>query len=67
MNGITGMVFLVDDDATVRRSLRRLLLTWSFQVEEFDSAEAFLARSPYDGAACAVLDPTLIVKSVLAA
>jgi FixJ family two-component response regulator len=52
----TGMVFLVDDDATVRRSLRRLLLTWNFQVEEFDSAEAFLDRAPYDGAACAVLD-----------
>lgn len=52
----TGMVFLVDDDATVRRSLRRLLLTWNFQVEEFDSAEAFLERTPYDGAACAVLD-----------
>jgi FixJ family two-component response regulator len=56
MTPTTGMVFLVDDDATVRRSLRRLLLTWNFQVEEFDSAEAFLARSPYDGAACAVLD-----------
>jgi len=52
----TGMVFLVDDDATVRRSLRRLLLTWSFQVEEFDSAESFLARPDHDGAACAVLD-----------
>lgn len=52
----TGMVFLVDDDATVRRSLRRLLLTWDFQVEEFDSAESFLARPAYDGAACAVLD-----------
>jgi FixJ family two-component response regulator len=50
------MVFLVDDDATVRRSLRRLLQTWNFQVEEFDSAEAFLARAPYDGTACAVLD-----------
>jgi FixJ family two-component response regulator len=50
------MVFLVDDDATVRRSLRRLLLTWNFQVEEFHSAEAFLARPSHDGAACAVLD-----------
>lgn len=56
MNTPTGMVFLVDDDAAVRRSLRRLLLTWNFQVEDFDSAEAFLARAPYDGAACAVLD-----------
>jgi FixJ family two-component response regulator len=55
-NMTTGMVFLVDDDATVRRSLRRLLLTWDFQVEEFDSSEAFLGRAPFDGAACAVLD-----------
>ena len=56
MTPATGTVFLVDDDATVRRALRRLLLTWSFQVEEFDSAEAFLSRPPFDGPACAVLD-----------
>lgn len=51
-----GLVFLVDDDATVRRSIRRLLCTWGFEVEEFDSAETFLTRPAHDGAACAVLD-----------
>jgi FixJ family two-component response regulator len=38
-------VFLVDDDATVRKSLARALREEGFGVEEFESAEAFLARS----------------------
>jgi len=52
-------VFLVDDDAGVRRSLARVLHEEGFSVEEFDSAEAFLARTepPVDG--CIVLDVTM--------
>ena len=52
-------VFLVDDDAGVRRSLARVLNEEGFNVEEFDSAEAFLARvePPVEG--CIVLDVTM--------
>ena len=37
-------VYVVDDDASVRRSLNRLLMLSNFQVRSFDSAEAFLAE-----------------------
>jgi len=52
-------VFLVDDDAGVRRSLARVLNDEGFSVEQFDSAEAFLARAepPLEG--CIVLDVTM--------
>ena len=56
MTATTGMVFLVDDDASVRRALRRLLQVAGVQVEEFDSAEAFLARPAFEGTACVLLD-----------
>ena len=48
-------VYLVDDDASVRRSLSRLLRIAGYDVETFDSAEAFLA-SGRPLPACFVLD-----------
>ncbi len=48
-----GTVYLVDDDADVRDSLRRLLETEDYRVEAYDSGEAFLAK--YDPKAIAVL------------
>jgi FixJ family two-component response regulator len=52
-------VFLVDDDAGVRRSLARVLNDEGFSVEEFDSAEAFLARTEPPVEGCIVLDVTM--------
>lgn len=49
-------VFVVDDDASVRRSLSRLLRTEDYHVEEYDSGTAFLQRSPYNGKGCIILD-----------
>ena len=37
-----GKVIVVDDDDSVRRSLRRLLTGAGYEVEEFASAEEFL-------------------------
>lgn len=51
-----ALVCVVDDDASLRRSLARLLATDGHQVETFDSAAAFLDRAPPTGAACVVLD-----------
>ena len=48
-----GTIYLVDDDADVRDSLRRLLETEGYRVEAYDSGEAFLAK--YDPNAIAVL------------
>ena len=49
-------VFVVDDDAAVRRSLARLLRSAGLTVESFASAGEFLARDGYDGVGCIVLD-----------
>jgi FixJ family two-component response regulator len=50
-------VFLVDDDASVRRALARLIKSAGYQVHSFVSAREFLDSMP-DGAgpACLVLD-----------
>lgn len=38
-----GWVFVVDDDAAVRRALERLFRAWRIRVETFPSAKAYLA------------------------
>lgn len=50
-------VFVVDDDASVRRSLSRLLKSAGYQVEMFPSAVEFLASGRHhQSPACLVLD-----------
>jgi FixJ family two-component response regulator len=53
------IVFVVDDDASVRRSIERLFQTNGFKVETFQSAAAFLKRPRCEGPACLVLDVRL--------
>jgi FixJ family two-component response regulator len=50
------VVFVVDDDASVRKSLARLVKTAGYEAEVFTSVRDFLARPPYDGPCCLVLD-----------
>jgi FixJ family two-component response regulator len=52
-------VFVVDDDASVRDALGRLIRSAGLRVEAFASAEAFLDRPRADGPACLVLDVQL--------
>jgi len=56
MTGVPPLVFVVDDDPSVRTSLIRLLETAGYVVEAFASARAFLAREPHRGPCCLVLD-----------
>jgi FixJ family two-component response regulator len=51
-----SLVFVVDDDASVRKSLARLVKNAGYEVETFASVRDFLARPPYDGPSCLVLD-----------
>jgi RNA polymerase sigma factor (sigma-70 family) len=53
------LVFVVDDDPSVRSSLNFLISTVGLRVESFDSAETFLHRKPPDTASCLVLDVRL--------
>jgi FixJ family two-component response regulator len=55
----TPVVFVVDDDVSVRESLELLILSAGWQPETFESAEEFLERSRIDGPSCLVLDVTL--------
>jgi FixJ family two-component response regulator len=49
-------IFVVDDDAAVRRSLMRLLRATGWNAEAFASAGEFLARAPLSGPGCVLLD-----------
>jgi FixJ family two-component response regulator len=52
-------VFVVDDDASVRNSLRLLIEAAGWQPELFDSARAFLARQRISTPSCLLLDSVL--------
>jgi FixJ family two-component response regulator len=51
-----ALVVVIDDDASVRRGLERLLRSAGYAVETFASARAFLDRGDYARASCLVLD-----------
>ena len=54
-----AVVFVVDDDPSVRSSLKVLVSTIGLHVETFDSAEAALQKIPTDAPSCLVLDVRL--------
>ena len=56
MMASNAMVFVIDDDASMRKSLKRLLDAACYKVELFTSASEFLARSAQDGPSCVVVD-----------
>jgi FixJ family two-component response regulator len=56
MNADDVTVFVIDDDASVRRSLARLLRTAGWNVETLPTAREFLARVSVSKPGCAVLD-----------
>src|SRR5258707_1902547 len=59
MQDVTSIVFVVDDDVSVRESLELLLRTAGWQPETFASAQEFLCRPHSTGPCCLVLDVTL--------
>ncbi|MHC4254178.1 MAG: response regulator transcription factor [Planctomycetota bacterium] len=50
------MVFVVDDDESVRKALKRLIKSVGMNVETFATAQDFLSRQHYEGPSCLVLD-----------
>ena len=52
----TAMVFVIDDDQSVRKSLRRLLDAANHNTELFNSAPEFLSRLPHPGPSCIIID-----------
>jgi FixJ family two-component response regulator len=54
-----GIVFIVDDDPSVREALDSLVRSAGFKVETFASARGFLAYAQPEGPSCLVLDVRL--------
>lgn len=54
--GDVRLVSIVDDDESLRRSLRNLLMSVGFRVETFETAEDFLQSAHRGDTACLVLD-----------
>jgi FixJ family two-component response regulator len=56
MSHVQPIVFIVDDDVSVRESLEWLIRSAGWQPETFASAQAFLSRAPATVASCLLLD-----------
>jgi two-component system response regulator TtrR len=49
-------IFIVDDDESVCRALKTLLITYDFEVKTFNSAEDFFDNVTLDDPGCLLLD-----------
>jgi FixJ family two-component response regulator len=56
MSESPGVVFVIDDDVSIREALRRLIRSVGLQVEVFGSAKEFLDRKLPEMPACMTLD-----------
>ena len=56
MTAFKPTVFVIDDDASIRKSLSRLLRSAGYTTETFASAEKFLGREHFNGIGCLLLD-----------
>ena len=51
-----GMIYVIDDDASVRKAFGRLLRSAKLDAETFSSAEEFLSRPRQRENACIIID-----------
>src|ERR1700757_2574458 len=56
MTEAASIVYVVDDDPSVRRAIKRLIESEGYQVELFGSAQEFLQARRSDVPSCLVLD-----------
>src|SRR2546428_1289047 len=59
MNNARALIYVVDDDVSVREGLENLLRSAGFTVQTFSSAQEFLASARADVPSCLVLDVQL--------
>lgn len=65
MPDVKSLIFVIDDDNSVRKSLARLLQSFDYEVETYASAEEYLARESFQGIGCIILDVNLTGMSGL--
>ena len=51
-----ALVFVIDDDRSMRKGVVRWLESVGYESEAFESAAGFLARLPHDGPCCVIVD-----------
>jgi FixJ family two-component response regulator len=56
MTALNGVVFVIDDDEAVRKSLKRLLHAADYEAEVFNSAADYLAHPPQARPSCLIVD-----------
>ena len=56
MHDTNETIFIVDDDPSVLKSLTRLIRAGGWNVEPYASGREFLARLPFSGRGCVILD-----------
>jgi len=56
MVATNAIISVVDDDESVRNSMRRLLRSMGFEVRIFPSAQEFLSQGPLHDHGCAIVD-----------
>jgi len=49
-------IYILDDDESVRRSLKLLMVSYGFAVDVFSSAEEFFSDVPNNAPGCLILD-----------
>ena len=65
MKNKNEIVFIIDDEESVRRSISLLLKSSGYCVEVFSSSEEFINKEKFDGVGCIILDVNLGGKSGL--
>jgi FixJ family two-component response regulator len=56
MSKPNAVISIVDDDESVRNSLKRLMKSMGFEAESYPSAQEFLQRGPLHSYGCAIVD-----------
>ena len=54
-----ALVYVIDDEISMRKAIGRLLESEGYSVEIFSRAQEFLARLPHGGPSCVVVDLNL--------
>ena len=49
-------IYIVDDDESICRALKTLLMTYKYAVTTYNSGKSFFAAVPHDSAGCLILD-----------
>lgn len=59
MNASDAVVYVVEDDASFRKSIQRLVRGWGYEVHAFDSANDYLTQASIRSPGCLLLDVRL--------